>query len=83
MTKAEDTKAEPKADKKAKAEEPTWLSIHETGLAASRKEPMEQLPPGHEYADRVKAQAKALGIGEQEGETLEHLMFRIRMGGSA
>lgn len=44
---------------------------------------LEQLPPGNTYRDRVEAQARSLGVSVVEGETLELLMWKIRMQASS
>jgi hypothetical protein len=41
------------------------------------------LPKDHTYRDRVEAQARSLGIAVNEGETLEFLLWKIRMQASA
>ena len=41
------------------------------------------LPEGHTYRDRVEAQAKSLGVEVVEGETLELLLWKIRMQASS
>ncbi len=45
----------------------------------NRRNAMEELPVGHTYRDRVEAQARSLGIEVIPEETLELLMFKIRM----
>lgn len=44
---------------------------------------MENLPKDHTYRDRVEAQARSLGVEVKEGETLEYLMWKIRMQASS
>ncbi len=52
-------------------------------IAPQNREPMAELKPGHTYEERVKAQADALGIEYAENETMEALMWKIRMKASA
>ncbi len=52
-------------------------------MAPQNREPMADLKPGHTYEDRVKAQADALGIEYAENETMEALMWKIRMKASS
>lgn len=40
---------------------------------------LETLPKDHTYRDRVEAQAKSLGVPIVEGETLELLLWKIRV----
>lgn len=42
-----------------------------------------QLKEGHTYRDRVEAQAKSLGVEVVEGETMELLLWKIRMQASS
>lgn len=44
---------------------------------------METLPEGHTYRDRVEAQARSLGVEVVPEETLELLMWKIRMQASS
>ncbi len=87
VTKAKDeavnlsTKVEPKAE--------ADMTTAEKKDAANPMVPagppgtMEDLPAGHTYVDRLKAQARSYGIVIPEGTTEEALLFLIKMKASA
>lgn len=58
-------------------------AVNPSNQASSMQNAMEQLGEGHTYRDRVEAQARSLGVEVIEDETLELLLWKIRMQASS